>query len=592
VTSLRAIWLVVSRSVRVSPWQSAVCLLETLGTFVTMLEPLFVTWLIVGAVRHDRAMLVQAVVAFVLSLTVNLFMVIVGNNARITQYERVGFWFDTEVSRMTSSLTTLEHLQNPEYLDRTQVLQDQQGLLGFAFNSVLNTVRNLVLAGGTLVLALVADPRMLLVVVASIPAVASTRWTTRWQSQMDKDSAEPSRRTKHLLGLSIEGGSAAELRVFGAQDWSRDAVERAARSWLDLRAANTVRQSLLQTACSAFFFAVGALVLAWLLHDAIAGTLGVSEFVLAATLTTRLQEVASRLQWAVNFLVRVSDNGGRYLWLKSFAESDRAQHHGRRTPPQRLRHGISTVGLSYTYPGAEQPTLHEVSLDLPAGAVVALVGENGAGKSTLVGLLTGMLRPTQGRVLADGVDLADFDHTAWRTRMSGAFQDYARLELTAQQSIGVGDVPLVEEPAAAHAALGRASATDVLAALPQGLPTQLGTRWEDGVDLSSGQWQRLAIARGMMREEPLLLVLDEPTAALDPSTEHALFDRYADAARRAGGRGGVTLLVTHRFSTVASADLVVVLDNGRVAEVGTHADLHARGGHYADLYELQARGYR
>jgi ATP-binding cassette, subfamily B, bacterial len=592
VRHLRAIWLVVSRAVRVSPWQSAVCLLETLGNFVAMLEPLFVTWLVVGAVKHDRTMLVWAVAAFVFSLTANLFLTIVGNNARITQYERVGFWFDTEVSRLTSSLTTLEHLQNPEYLDRTQVLQDQQGLLGFAFNSVLNLLRNLVLVGGTLVLALLADPRMLLVVIAGIPAVASTRWTTRWQSAMDKASAEPSRRAKHLLGLSIDAGSGAELRVFGAQNWSRSATERAARDWLDLRAANTARQSVLQSACTAFFFVVGTLVLAWLLHDTIAGTLGVSQFVLAATLTTRLQEVAGRLQWAANFLVRVSDNGGRYLWLESFARDDATSHVGSLTPPDRLRHGITTVGLGYTYPGAERPTLEDVTLDLPAGAVVALVGENGAGKSTLVGLLTGMLRPTEGRVLVDGVDLVEFDHTGWRARMSGAFQDFARLELTAQQSIGVGDVPRVEDPAAAHTALARASATDVLAALPHGLPTQLGTRWEEGVDLSGGQWQRLAIARGMMREEPLLLVLDEPTAALDAGTEHALFDRYADAARRAGGRGGVTLLVTHRFSTVASADLVVVLDHGRVAEVGTHSELHARGGHYTELYELQARGYR
>lgn len=589
---LRAIWLVVSRAVRVSPWQSAVCLLETLGSFVMMLEPLFVTWLVVGAVKHDRSMLIQAVAAFVFSLTVNLFLTIVGNNARITQYERVGFWFDTEVSRLTSSLTTLEHLQSPEYLDRTQVLQDQQGLLGFAFNSVLNLMRNVVLAGGTLVLALVADPRMLLVVLAGIPAVASTRWTTRWQSAMDKASAEPSRRTKHLLGLSVDAGSGSELRVFGAQSWSRSATEGAARAWLNLRATNTARQSVLQSACTAFFFVVGTLVLAWLLHDTIAGTLGVSQFVLAATLTTRLQDVAGRLQWAANFLVRVSDNGSRYLWLQSFARDDAASHVGSLTPPGRLHHGITTVELGYTYPGAERATLDDISLELPAGAVVALVGENGAGKSTLVGLLTGMLRPTQGRVLVDGVDLADFDHTAWRARMSGAFQDYARLELTAQQSIGLGDVARVEEPAAASTALDRASATDVLTALPHGLPTQLGTRWEDGVELSGGQWQRLAIARGMMRDQPLLLVLDEPTAALDAGTEHALFDRYADAARRAGGRGGVTLLVTHRFSTVASADLVVVLDNGRVAEVGTHAELHARGGHYTELYELQARGYR
>jgi ATP-binding cassette subfamily B protein len=176
--------------------------------------------------------------------------------------------------------------------------------------------------------------------------------------------------------------------------------------------------------------------------------------------------------------------------------------------------------------------------------------------------------------------------------MSGAFQDYAKLEFKAQESIGVGDLPDVGSDSAVNEALWEASATDLLRALPQGLDTQLGTTWPGGVELSGGQWQRIAIARGMMRDIPLLLVLDEPTAALDAGTEHALFERYADAARKTGGRGGVTLLVTHRFSTVASADLVVVLENGRIAEVGTHAELYASGGHYSELYELQARGYR
>jgi ATP-binding cassette subfamily B protein len=592
ITMIRSIALVVAASVRVSPRQSMVCLLETLGNFVGMLQPLFIAWLVTGAIQHDAGLVIRAVVCFVISLTVVGVLMIIGNNARISQYERVGFWFDTEISRLSSSITTLDHLQSSEYQDKAQTLRDHQGLLGFALNMVLNALRMAVTGVGTLVLALTADPRMLLVVIAGIPAVIIARWTTRWQTAADDAAAQPSRHVKHLLELATEPGPGSEIRVFGLQRWLRDATDTATRRWLDLRVTLARRQSLLQTGTTVLFFAVAAGVLAWMLRDTVAGRVSVAEFVLAASLVTRLQMISDVLQWSVRMLVRVSNDGSRFLWLRDYAAQQQARHTGTRTPPRRLRAGISAVGIGYTYPGAETPTLTDVTLDLPAGAVVAVVGENGAGKSTLIGLLTGMLDPTAGQVLVDGVDLAEFDQAAWRARMSGAFQDYARLELSAQQSIGIGDLGALDSEPAVHEALDKAAATDVLRALPTGLQTQLGTTWPEGVELSGGQWQRLAIARGMMRDAPLLLVLDEPTAALDAGTEHALFERYADAARRAGGRGGVTLLVTHRFSTVASADLVVVLRGGRVAEVGTHAELYAAGNHYAELYDLQARGYR
>lgn len=590
--TFKSIWLVISTSVRVSPRQSAVCLLETIANFVAMLQPLFVAWLVTGAIQHDSGLLIRAVSAFVLSLTVVLALMIVGNNARVGQYERVGFWFDTEVSRLTSSIATLDHLQTPEYLDKAQTLRDHQGVLGFAFNSVLNALRMSITAGGTLVLALTADPRMLLVVLAGVPAVLSTRWTTAWQTTADDAAGEPSRRAKHLLDLATTATPGAEVRVFGLQAWLRDATRDATRTWLDLRVRLARRSTVVETACTLFFFAVASLVLVWILRDTISGLVAVADFVLAATLVTRLQNITDEMQWAARMLVRVSKDGSRFLWLRDYSATEASRHAGSRTPPARLERGISTVNLSYSYPGADRPTLTDINLDLPAGSVVAVVGENGAGKSTLIGLLTGMLQPTDGQVLVDGTDMRDFDHDRWRARMSGAFQDYARLELSAQESIGVGDLRHAESDAAVRQALWDASATDLLRALPQGLDTQLGTTWPEGVELSGGQWQRIAIARGMMRGAPLLLVLDEPTAALDAGTEHALFERYADAARTVGGRGGVTLLVTHRFSTVASADLVVVLENGRIAEVGTHAELYASGGHYSELYELQARGYR
>jgi ATP-binding cassette subfamily B protein len=236
--------------------------------------------------------------------------------------------------------------------------------------------------------------------------------------------------------------------------------------------------------------------------------------------------------------------------------------------------------------------LDDVSLTLPAGAVVALVGENGAGKSTLVKLLAKMYEPTSGRILVDDVPLARVPADAWRARLSGAFQDFFRFELRARATVGLGDVERLDEEPAVTAAVARAGAEDVVTRLPSGLDTQLGPTWPDGVDVSFGQWQKLALARGFMRERPLLLVLDEPTAALDAETEHALFERYAAAGRVDNPDGRITVLVSHRFSTVRMADLIVVMDGARVVEVGTHDALMARGGPYAELYGIQAAAYR
>ncbi len=220
-----------------------------------------------------------------------------------------------------------------------------------------------------------------------------------------------------------------------------------------------------------------------------------------------------------------------------------------------------------------------------------MVGENGAGKSTLVKLLARMYAPTAGRITADGVDIARIASEEWRRRLAGAFQDFARLEFIAQTTVGLGDQPQMGDRDVVLGAVDRAGATAVVDQLTAGLDTQLGPSWEGGVDVSFGQWQRLALARGYMRSEPLLLLLDEPTAALDAETEHALFERFATGAREGANQGRVTVLVSHRFSTVRMADLIVVLDGSRVAEVGSHEELLSRGGTYAELYTIQSRSY-
>jgi ATP-binding cassette, subfamily B, bacterial len=262
--------------------------------------------------------------------------------------------------------------------------------------------------------------------------------------------------------------------------------------------------------------------------------------------------------------------------------------------PERLVEGIRFEQVSFSYPGTTRRVLEDVDIELKPGSVVAIVGENGAGKSTLVKLLCRLYQPDEGRIWVDGVDLARIRADEWRTRLAGAFQDFFRFEFRARYTVGVGDVPRLEDQPAVAKAVSRAGADDVVERLISGLETQLGSTWPDGVEVSFGQWQKLALARGFMRDHPLLIVLDEPTAALDAETEHALFERYAAVARGGldGSGGSITILVSHRFSTVRMADVIVVLDGARVVETGTHEALMARGGQYAELYGIQAAAYR
>ena len=281
----------------------------------------------------------------------------------------------------------------------------------------------------------------------------------------------------------------------------------------------------------------------------------------------------------------------RLLWLEDHAVDERTRH-GSATPPVRLESGVRFEGVGFCYPGTDTAVLNSLDLTLPAGATVAVVGENGAGKTTLAKLLLGMYQPSSGRITVDGVPLVAFDPAAWRARTTAAFQDYSRFHLPAVESIGVADLDTLEDAPAALAALDRAGAATLVDALPEGLATSLGTAYTGGHGLSGGQWQKIALARTLRRETPLLVVLDEPTASLDAAAEHALFTRYAaTAAAAARTTGAITVLVSHRFSTVRTADLIVFLRDGAALELGDHETLMAAGGEYARLFALQAAGY-
>ena len=256
------------------------------------------------------------------------------------------------------------------------------------------------------------------------------------------------------------------------------------------------------------------------------------------------------------------DGSKRLAWLEDYATA--LELSSPLPAPVHLRDGIRFENVDFAYPRVEKLALEGINLDLKAGSIVAIVEENGAGKTTLVKLLSHMYEPTSGTIWVDDKKLSRISAKDGRERLAGAFQDFFCFELPAQNTVGVGDVGRIDDRQAATVAVGRAGAEDVVDQLERGLDTQLGVNWPNGVEVSFGQWQKLSLARGFMRDQPLLLILDEPTAALDVETEHSLFERYTASAQSNGDSNSngsrITILVSHRFSTVRMASHIVVLD--------------------------------
>ena len=249
--------------------------------------------------------------------------------------------------------------------------------------------------------------------------------------------------------------------------------------------------------------------------------------------------------------------------------------------------GVRFENVSFSYPEASEPALIDINLHLPPGASLALVGENGSGKTTLIKLLTRLYRPTSGRILLDGLDLEDWDAEVLHGRVGVIFQDFARYQMQVGENIGAGDEPFFEDEARWRAAAERGQADEFIASLPGGYRAQLGKWFREGRELSGGQWQKIALSRAFMRTRADILVLDEPTAAMDAQAEADVFEHFRRLAQ-----GRITILISHRFSTVRMADQIVVIDRGRIIERGTHQELVALDGHYAHLFALQAKGYR
>lgn len=560
--------------------------------FTALPDALVALWLKLLASGIDdkrKTLVMTAAIGLAVSATASWWLKVVFERLTRKFKDRVSVALESHVATLQASVATIEHHERPDYLDRLAMLRDQVFALDHLYDSLFSTLGWIVRLIIVILLLASVHPALILLAVVAIPTVMASSKRPEVERQVQESVAVHDRQAKHLFQLATTAPAGKEVRV--AQIGPQLIVDRRAawEQWYAPMAKARWTSAWVNAVAWAFFGAayVGAIVF---VASGLKEPAGSVLLVVAAggRLSAYVGAAVGELGFLRSFWL---DAGRKLCWLEDYAA--RLASHGDLAVPPVLRDGIEFNNVSFSYPGTSRLVLEDVSLHLPAGTVIAIVGENGSGKTTLVKLLAQMYAPTSGTITVDGNDLAHFAHSEWRNELAGAFQDFFRFEFHAITSVGLGDLAHLDDRVAVEGAIERAGADDVVARLDDGIDTQLGASWEGGAELSHGQWQKLALARGFMRADPLVLVLDEPTSALDAETEHGLFERYASAARNgAANNGRITILVSHRFSTVRMADLIVVLDGACIAEVGSHEELMANHGPYSELYTIQAEGYR
>jgi len=565
---------------------------ELLGAGFGLASAYAIKFVVQQAVAHNAAGAVWSAAALAILAAAGAVAFLVYASLLPKMIEVVTLRLDHELIRLANRIPTLEHHDQPAFADKLELVRQGRQSIAGSVQIIGLSARTVVMSVGAVAIMASIDLRFLALPLFAIPRVFAGMRAQKLTKETQDAYAEPLRLRAHIYGRIASAAAGKEIRVFGLEQAlaarfdaltqrirrERDRANWGGAGWLMLGDASFM---------AAYVAAIG-----WVVLRAARGEIGVGDVVLTATMAGALVGAIAMVVMIGQYLPFMMLTIERFHWLEDLANAAPAPAGGpKRPPPVTLTRGMEVDAVSFAYPDREVSALSDVSLKLPAGGVIALVGENGSGKSTLVKLLCGFYRPTAGRILVDGEDLSGISIEAWRGRVCAAFQDYANFEFVVHESVGVGEVAQIGRKELAAGALGRAGGAALAELEPGGLDTMLGRKW-GGAELSGGQWQKLALARALFRETPLLVVFDEPTAALDAAAEHEMFERFAAEARSGEAAGRVTLIVSHRFSTVRMADAIAVIDQGRLREFGSHRALMARGGLYAELFELQAKAYR
>jgi ATP-binding cassette, subfamily B, bacterial len=550
---------------------------------------------VVDGITRGESILHGAVILFI-ALVVTLGGTVITDAVRNQLEDKMEFALQERLLELATVPHGIAHHEQPDVADRfgavredVRRLKGTVGTIGGGLSVLVSTGTVLVLLGDVHVLLLLLPLVGLIRLWASGSGAKALRLAIRGTMQH-------TRRYKRLMEVARDPRHGLEIRSAGIRSWLTDQIADIVSQQNIPRWRATQYGGILEIISRALFGAGYGLAILFTIGLMYRGDATPGDVALVIMLAGQTDQSAQRMAQSTASLVGMLDVVRSLRWLREHFYYLAATEAQSSSPsPDVLKRGITLENVSFRYPGTARPSINGISAHLPAGSTIALVGANGAGKTTLVKLLSQLYRPTAGIVLVDGTDLSSIDPAEWRKRISVGFQDFVKYQYTAREAVGLAEPDLLragnDSPDAYASAIDAGDANDLIANLPKGLDTRLGSEF-GGIELSGGQWQRLALARTFFRKNPLLVVLDEPAASLDPESEHLLIERFHRASRSTRKAGGITLLISHRLSSARMADLIMVFEDGELVEFGSHEALSIQGGVYAELYSIQSAAYQ